>query len=247
MTPAPDRTLLFGVAIAALFAASTTDASAQSAPNCPTMRKINVGVSVAPPNVVHTSPYVAKELGFFAKRCIDANIVQFEGGQSQTANVAAAQGTAHRQRQRCRHRPRPEGAADLGPRPAHAAGLHGAGRHHQGGRAQGQAAVGDRRRRRRLQLAHGPRGAEIGGPRRARRAVHPLAHRRPAAGPDRQPDRRRRAASGGRVPRQEAEADAERAGAARRADAELHVQRLRRLARLDRARPRRCCATPSPR
>jgi NitT/TauT family transport system substrate-binding protein len=69
------------------------EASAQTA-NCPTMRKINVGVSVAPPNVVHTSPYVAKELGYFAKRCIDANIVQFEGGQSQTANVAAAQGTA---------------------------------------------------------------------------------------------------------------------------------------------------------
>jgi ABC-type nitrate/sulfonate/bicarbonate transport system substrate-binding protein len=74
--------------------ASITDASAQSAPNCPTMRKVNVGVSVSPPNVVHTSPYVAKELGFFAKRCIDANIIQFEGGQSQTANVAAAQGTA---------------------------------------------------------------------------------------------------------------------------------------------------------
>jgi ABC-type nitrate/sulfonate/bicarbonate transport system substrate-binding protein len=58
------------------------------------MRKINIGVSVAPPNVVHTSPYVAKALGYFAKRCIDANIVQFEGGQSQTSNVAAAQGTA---------------------------------------------------------------------------------------------------------------------------------------------------------
>ena len=52
------------------------------------------GVSVAPPNVVHTSPYVAKALGLFAKRCIDANIIQFEGGQSQTANVAAAQGSA---------------------------------------------------------------------------------------------------------------------------------------------------------
>lgn len=75
-------------------ALAATGATAQSAPNCPTMRKINVGVSVAPPNVVHTSPYVAKALGFFAKRCIDANIVQFEGGQSQTANVAAAQGTA---------------------------------------------------------------------------------------------------------------------------------------------------------
>ena len=75
-------------------ATAATSASAQSAPNCPSMRKINVGVSVAPPNVVHTSPYVAKALGFFAKRCIDANIVQFEGGQSQTSNVAAAQGTA---------------------------------------------------------------------------------------------------------------------------------------------------------
>jgi ABC-type nitrate/sulfonate/bicarbonate transport system substrate-binding protein len=67
------------------------DASAQ---NCPTMRKINVGVAVAPPNVVHTAPYVAKALGFFAKHCIDANIIQFEGGQSQTANVAVAQGSA---------------------------------------------------------------------------------------------------------------------------------------------------------
>jgi NitT/TauT family transport system substrate-binding protein len=73
---------------------TATGASAQSAPNCPTMRKVNVGVSVAPPNVVHTSPYVAKALGLFAKRCIDAAIIQFEGGQSQTANVAAAQGSA---------------------------------------------------------------------------------------------------------------------------------------------------------
>ena len=79
---------------AAALAATSASAWAQSAPNCPTMRKINVGVSVAPPNVVHTAPYIAKALGFFAKHCIDANIVQFEGGQSQTANVAAAQGTA---------------------------------------------------------------------------------------------------------------------------------------------------------
>jgi ABC-type nitrate/sulfonate/bicarbonate transport system substrate-binding protein len=65
-----------------------------SAQNCTTMRKINIGVSVAPPNVVHTSPYIAKALGFFAKRCIDANIIQFEGGQSATSNAAAVQGTA---------------------------------------------------------------------------------------------------------------------------------------------------------
>jgi NitT/TauT family transport system substrate-binding protein len=78
-----------------LLAGSVPDlASAQNAPGCTAMRRINVGVSVAPPNVVHTSPYVAKELGFFAKRCIDANIVQFDGGQSATSNAAAAQGSA---------------------------------------------------------------------------------------------------------------------------------------------------------
>src|SRR5690348_4065361 len=71
----------------------TSPAAAQNAP-CPTMRKINIGVSVAPPNVVHTAPYVAKELGIFAKRCIDANIIQFDGGQSPAAKAAAAQGTA---------------------------------------------------------------------------------------------------------------------------------------------------------
>jgi ABC-type nitrate/sulfonate/bicarbonate transport system substrate-binding protein len=78
----------------ACLACGAGDALAQNAPNCTTMRKINIGVSVAPPNVVHTSPYIAKELGFFAKRCIDANIVQFEGGQSATSNAAAVQGSA---------------------------------------------------------------------------------------------------------------------------------------------------------
>ncbi len=58
------------------------------------MRKINVGVGVTPPNAVHTSPYVAKALGFFAKRCIDVNIMQFEGGASASAVAAVAQGIA---------------------------------------------------------------------------------------------------------------------------------------------------------
>jgi NitT/TauT family transport system substrate-binding protein len=89
--------LLRRIALAALIGgvaitdAATHDAAAQI---CPTMRKITIGVSVAPPNVVHTSPYVAKELGFFAKRCIEPNIIQFEGGQSATSAAAAAQGSA---------------------------------------------------------------------------------------------------------------------------------------------------------
>src|SRR4029453_14659782 len=83
------------VALAAL-ALAIVDAASRGAgaQGCSAMRKINIGVSVAPPNVVHTSPYVAKELGFFAKRCIEPNIIQFEGGQSATANAAAAQGSA---------------------------------------------------------------------------------------------------------------------------------------------------------
>ena len=64
------------------------------AQNCPAMRKINVGVAVAPPNVVHTAPYVAKALGFFAKHCIDANIIQFDGGAAGTSVTAVAQGSA---------------------------------------------------------------------------------------------------------------------------------------------------------
>jgi NitT/TauT family transport system substrate-binding protein len=58
------------------------------------VRKINVGVSVTPPNVPHTTPYVAKALGLFAKHCVDASIIQFDGGQSPAALAAVAQGTA---------------------------------------------------------------------------------------------------------------------------------------------------------
>src|SRR5882757_9960590 len=81
-----------GIGVVALVV--TVTAQPALAQSCPTMRKINIGVSVAPPNVVHTSPYVAKELGFFAKRCIDANVIQFEGGASATAAAAAAKGSA---------------------------------------------------------------------------------------------------------------------------------------------------------
>jgi ABC-type nitrate/sulfonate/bicarbonate transport system substrate-binding protein len=63
-------------------------------PACPGgLRKITVAVSVSPPNVVHTTPYVAKELGFFARHCVDANIVQFDGGAAGTMTTAVAQGT----------------------------------------------------------------------------------------------------------------------------------------------------------
>src|ERR1700674_4107033 len=71
----------------------TLAASPAAAQTCATMRKINVGVSVSPPNVVHTAAYVAKELGIFARHCIDANIIQFDGGASPAASVALSQGS----------------------------------------------------------------------------------------------------------------------------------------------------------
>ena len=79
------------LAAVAFVASSAVPAVAQSCPGG--MRKINIGVSASPPNVVHASAYVAKALGLFAKRCIDANILQFEGGTSPASTAAVVQGT----------------------------------------------------------------------------------------------------------------------------------------------------------
>ena len=67
---------------------------AQAKPACKEMRKVKLGVSVSPPNVVHTPVYVARTLGIFSKHCIDAEIVEFEGGSSAANLAAVAQGQA---------------------------------------------------------------------------------------------------------------------------------------------------------
>jgi NitT/TauT family transport system substrate-binding protein len=90
------RRLITAAALAALLVGivpTSHVALAQTPPKCAVMRKIDVGVAVSPPNVVHTSPYVAKALGYFAKRCIDANIVEFNGGTVGTIVAAIQQGT----------------------------------------------------------------------------------------------------------------------------------------------------------
>jgi NitT/TauT family transport system substrate-binding protein len=69
-------------------------AVAQTKAPCKEMRKLKFGVSVSPPNVVHTPIYVARALGIFAKHCIDAEIVEFEGGASAANLAAVAQGQA---------------------------------------------------------------------------------------------------------------------------------------------------------
>jgi NitT/TauT family transport system substrate-binding protein len=69
-------------------------AAAQPKAGCKEMRKVKFGVSVSPPNVVHTPIYVARQLGIFTKYCIDAEIVEFEGGASAANLAAVAQGQA---------------------------------------------------------------------------------------------------------------------------------------------------------
>lgn len=69
-------------------------AGAQPKQPCKEMRKVKLGVSVAPPNVVHTPVYVARDLGIFANHCIEAEIIEFEGGLSATNLVAVAKGGA---------------------------------------------------------------------------------------------------------------------------------------------------------
>ena len=95
MTPdAPRRFARIGFPLLAATAlVSSLLAGSAAAETCSgPPRKINVGVSVSPPNVVHTTAYVAKELGLFAKHCLDVNIIQFDGGSSPAASVALTQG-----------------------------------------------------------------------------------------------------------------------------------------------------------
>src|SRR5882672_528142 len=69
-------------------------AAAQAKAPCKEMRKVKLGVSVSPPNVVHTPIYVARALGIFAQHCIEVEIVEFEGGASAANLAAVTQGQA---------------------------------------------------------------------------------------------------------------------------------------------------------
>lgn len=87
-------TALAALLIVYATALDTVPGMAQTKQACKEMRKVKLGVSVTPPNVVHTPVYVARALGFFANRCIDAEIIEFEGGSSASNLAAVAQGQA---------------------------------------------------------------------------------------------------------------------------------------------------------
>lgn len=88
------RFIVFAALFLSIPAFFVRTAAAQAKQPCKEMRKVKLGVSVAPPNVVHTPVYVARDLGIFANHCIEAEIIEFEGGLSATNLVAVAKGGA---------------------------------------------------------------------------------------------------------------------------------------------------------
>jgi len=88
------RALLTIFAAVAWGICTIAPAVAQTKAPCKEMRKIKFGISVSPPNVVHTPIYVARALGIFTKYCIDAEIVEFEGGASAANLASVVQGQA---------------------------------------------------------------------------------------------------------------------------------------------------------
>ena len=73
-------------------AAFAQDGAPPMPADCNEVHKVQLSTSVIPPRTVHIPPYVARDLGLFAKRCIDVEIVQFDGGGSATAMTALQQG-----------------------------------------------------------------------------------------------------------------------------------------------------------
>ena len=92
----------------------------------------------------------------FAKHCIDANIIQFDGGRSPAASVALTQGNtfATVSDVQIGRGMKVKQVWGLAPKAPQAYVV--VRRHQDLRRSQGQAAVGRRRRGRQLQLAHRP-------------------------------------------------------------------------------------------
>ena len=64
---------------AATSAAPASGSAAPKAAVCPA-QSVKIAVPVTPPNVVHLSPYVAQELGYFKDENLTVELVRFEGG-----------------------------------------------------------------------------------------------------------------------------------------------------------------------
>ena len=152
------------------------------AADCKEMRKIKIGVSVTPPNVVHTTPFVAKALGLFAKHCIDAKSSSSKAAGSAAARAAVAQGTAiaNLSDVAIGRGMKAQQFWGFAPRLPQVYASRRTSRLQPISRAASSSASGGGVGG--LQVAHGSRGSADRGPQGRGCAIHLARHRRPAAG-----------------------------------------------------------------
>ncbi|HWP33967.1 MAG TPA: ABC transporter substrate-binding protein [Thermodesulfobacteriota bacterium] len=73
------RALGLAAALVALALAGGAGAQAPQAGQ-PAAKRLVLAMAVTPPNLVHISPYLAKDLGYFKEEGLDVEIISFEGG-----------------------------------------------------------------------------------------------------------------------------------------------------------------------
>ena len=75
------------VLLALVIAPAVWATPAQAGEAKPPLTKLSFGAPTTPPNLVHITPWVAKEQGFFVEEGLDVEIVTFEGGVYVIRNV----------------------------------------------------------------------------------------------------------------------------------------------------------------
>jgi NitT/TauT family transport system substrate-binding protein len=75
------------VLMALVIAPAVWATPAQAGEAKPPLTKLSFGAPTTPPNLVHITPWVAKEQGFFVEEGLDVEIVTFEGGVYVIRNV----------------------------------------------------------------------------------------------------------------------------------------------------------------
>jgi NitT/TauT family transport system substrate-binding protein len=77
----------FAIVVMALFAASAIWGTPAQPGEAKSLTKFTFGAPTTPPNLVHITPWVAKEQGFFVEEGLDVEIITFEGGVYVIRNV----------------------------------------------------------------------------------------------------------------------------------------------------------------
>jgi ABC-type nitrate/sulfonate/bicarbonate transport system substrate-binding protein len=77
------------VLIAFIFASTMWGTAAGAAEAKAPLTKLTFGAPTTPPNLVHVTPWVAKEQGFFTEEGLDVEITTFEGGVYVIRNVVS--------------------------------------------------------------------------------------------------------------------------------------------------------------